>query len=281
MITLAAFGNYGRIGNQLFQYAALKRIALKNNYELRLPAAQTFEEYQRTSKGNCMAEFNVEYKPLLEEHIKIMEHRVYREPQGRGYISQVLNVPDNTNVIGYFQSEKYFQPIADSIKKELTFRDKSIIEKAKNFVEDVKVGENSVTSLHIRRGDYVKKADKYPFPGWQYYKKAISLIGGESKIIVVSDDIEWCQTHLQGKNITYSVFKNALEDLALMTVCDNNIIANSTFSWWGAWLNNNLTKKVIAPKKWFGSGFYIVRTPLKIKFPYTTKDLLPKAWIKI
>ena len=130
--------------------------------------------------------------------------------------------------------------------------------------------EGAMTSVHIRRGDYISSPHMTEFhtnlSETDYYQKAMEIIGGD--FMFISDDIEWCKENFKGDNIFYSPFTEELEDLCLMTYCTNNIIANSSFSWWGAYLG--FDGKVIAPNNWFGP-----------KGPKKTQDLIPNNWIKI
>ena len=104
----------------------------------------------------------------------------------------------------------------------------------------------------------------------EYYKNALDIIGGYENLYVFSDDINWCKTNLKFKNMVFVEGNDDVEDLWLMSLCDHNIIANSSFSWWGAWLNINPNKKVISPKRWFGE-----QTNL------SSDDIIPVSWTKI
>ena len=123
-------------------------------------------------------------------------------------------------------------------------------------------------SIHVRRGDYLGLNGHHPVCDLEYYNKSINLFDKNTKFLVFSDDIKWCQENFKGENFIFISGNRDFIDIWLMSLCQNNIIANSTFSWWGAWLNQNINKKVIAPSKWFG--------PLKIN--HNTQDLIPEAW---
>jgi hypothetical protein len=131
------------------------------------------------------------------------------------------------------------------------------------------IGSNTV-SMHIRRGDYVEANDFHPVQNIEYYEKALDMIGDYQKLLIFSDDIEWCKTNLQFRNINFCDGFSPIEDMMIMSRCSHNIIANSSFSWWAAQLNENEKKKVIAPTKWFGP-----------KLNLETKDIIPETWIKI
>ena len=127
-----------------------------------------------------------------------------------------------------------------------------------------------MTSIHVRRGDYVKHPNHHPVQTIEYYNKSVEMVGKDTTIVVFSDDIEWCKKNFNIDNIIYIEDEKDYIELYLMSLCDNNIISNSSFSWWGAWLNTNENKKVIAPNKWFGSAIN-----------ENTNDIIPKGWIKI
>ncbi len=174
----------------------------------------------------------------------------------------------------YYQNEKYFIDIAGEIKKEFTLKN-DFSEKAKEYLQRIE-NSNSV-SLHIRRGDYVenKKVNAYHgVCGLDYYNEAMRII--KEKInnpvfFVFSDDIAWAKENLKGTEFVFVSCPEIedVEELILMSKCKHNIIANSSFSWWGAWLNNNSEKIVIAPKKWFNNK--------KAK----QMDIVPSNWLRI
>ena len=127
--------------------------------------------------------------------------------------------------------------------------------------------ENTV-SLHVRRTDYVNLQNYHPIAAIQYYKDALDLIEHD-KVVVFSDDINWCKKNFKFNNMVFIEGNSNIEDLYLMSMCNNNVIANSSFSWWAAWLNKNEYKKIVAPKVWFGPA-----AP-------SDKDIIPDTWIKI
>jgi hypothetical protein len=110
-------------------------------------------------------------------------------------------------------------------------------------------------SIHVRRGNYVERQDFHPLQSIDYYKQAISIIGENTLFLIFSDDIEWCESNLDFiKNKIFISGNLDYQDLYLMSMCNHNIIANSSFSWWGAWLNNHKDKKIIYPSLWFNNG---------------------------
>jgi hypothetical protein len=172
---------------------------------------------------------------------------------------------DRLNLEGYFQCEKYIDEkhIKDCFSIEPLI-EKEIIERNSGLFEEH-------CSIHIRRDDYLKYPDIHPFLGEEYYRKAIDMMKerGYKKFLIFSDDLGWCKDHFKGNEFLFSDrnYKN-YEDLILMSMCSSHIIANSTFSWWGAWLRDT-EKTIIAPENWFG-----VKGPQKY-------DIVPKKWIQI
>ncbi|MCK4744844.1 alpha-1,2-fucosyltransferase, partial [Candidatus Parcubacteria bacterium] len=210
---------------------------------------------------------------FLEKLKPIRLRLVITKEQHSHFDSKILKLIGNIYLDGYWQSEKYFKNIENSIRKEFTLKNDLQL-KAKKLLRKIKNTES--ISIHIRRNDYISHKPANQYHGvchLSYYKKAINVIIkkiDDPHFFVFSDDIDWCKKNLKIKFPTIFVEGNKdYEDLILMSKCKHNIIANSTFSWWGAWLNNNPNKIVIAPKKWFR------------KKSINTKDLIPKTWIKI
>jgi hypothetical protein len=163
---------------------------------------------------------------------------------------------------GYFQSEKYF------IEYEKEIR--SLFSPPKEVIDylGIKYGDLGMyTSLHVRRGDYVNQQAYHPTCSIDYYMQAIEKIGAKD-ILIFSDDIAWCRSKFKGHNYTFVSGNLDYQDLYLMSMCKSNIIANSSFSWWGAWLGNNTA--VVAPANWFGSSI-----------AHSTEDLYPPSWVII
>jgi hypothetical protein len=249
MVTFSELGNFGRLGNQLFQIAATIGIAKRNNTEYYFPN-WAYSKFFST----CI--------PVRNE--KKNTHR-YSETSF-SYQDVVLNKDHDWDLYGYFQSERYFSHCSNAIRNYFTFR-KEIAETILFSYKDVLSTEN--VSVHIRRGDYLTKPDYHTNLSVEWYDKALSFFSPGITKIIFSDDIPWCKETLKWDNIIYTD-GNECEDILLMSLCMNNIIANSSFSWWGAWLNENESKKVIAPVKWFGPATSA-----------DTKDITPPTWIRI
>jgi hypothetical protein len=247
MICFSRIGKFGRLGNQLFQIAAAIGLAKTNNDSAK------FYKW----------EYSKYFKFPLDQSLNRSE--ITNTIHERGFNYSPLNYIRNSDLIGYFQSEKYFKNCKEDIRHYFTFSD-SLFNNTGSF-------ENSC-SIHVRRGDYVNLQDYHPFPGMDYYRNAIDYMknNGTDIFYLFSDDIEWCKEQFSYMDeIIYVEGNIDIKDLALMSICKNNIIANSSFSWWGAWLNKNDDKIVIAPSTWFGPS----------KRGVITEDLYCEGWIKM
>ena len=216
------------------------------------------------------------YFKYLIDVVRRKQKFVYKEPH-LNFDKNVFSLSDSSYLKGYWQTEKYF------IKNKVNIlRDLKIIshQNEKNKIISSKIANKTSVSLHIRRGDYISNSAYNSTHGTcslAYYTNAVNLlinkIGGNFKVFAFSDDPEWVSSNLKLPVGIYFVKNNSseynYEDLRLMSECDHNIIANSSFSWWGAWLNTNYNKIVITPSKWYGDK--------------STKndDITPSNWIKI
>lgn len=239
MITFSQLGKQGRLGNQLWQIAATVAAAKKynTNYE--------FPNWEYESFFNLHGCFN----PLLKIN------KVFQEPHF--HYSPIPYSGGDLDLSGYYQSYKYFEGFDSFIKNIFEF----------GFKVDRNLG---TTSLHIRRGDYVTIGNDFHTNQTEdYYRQAMELAPSE-KYMIFSDDIAWCKSKFIGPQFIFAQDNSPAVDLALMANCDHNIIANSSFSWWAAFLNKNVDKKIVSPKTWFGP-----------KLPHDTKDLRPESWIVI
>ena len=176
--------------------------------------------------------------------------------------------PDHVDIRGYFQTEKYFKHIEGEIREDFTFKDE-ILDPCKAMIS----GVDNPIALHVRRTDYVTNSANHPPCTLEYYEEALKHFGADRNVIVFSDDPAWCneQKLFAGERFLISENEDNRVDLCLMTLCSDFIIANSSFSWWGAWLANR--GKVIAPTRWFGSEGYTK--------DHNTKDVVPETWTRI
>ena len=271
MIGFNHLGVIGRLGNQMFQYATLRGIADEHGYEFTIPESDFQDEW------NDHQLFDAFKLPHLKNRGKVVDQ--YLQERQFNYDEKLFyQCPDDVSLHGYFQTERYFSNIADSIKEDFTFHDE-VIENCKEVIEDME----SPISLHVRRTDYVEKSQDHPPCSLDYYKEALTHFdsledesegrGGERQVIIFTDDIPWCKSQelFSGDRFLISETEDNVYDLCLMTMCKGHIIANSSFSWWGAWLADS--EKVIAPKRWFGTTGYTAKN--------NTEDIVPDRWIKI
>lgn len=254
-------GRHGRLGNQMFQYAALRGIAAHHNYEFLIPPSSAQNEW---IEHQLLEGFELFSLPKENIRYQNTQNRI-EEFQFHFDGNLYETCPDYVDLFGYFQTEKYFSRITDEIRKDFTFRSETL-GPAQEFRNSVSSGE--VISLHIRRGDYVNK----PWHGCcslSYYESALNQLNSELPVIIFTDDETWARNQelFDSDRFMISEDNDNLFDMCLMSLCDYHIIANSSFSWWGAWLANS--HQVFAPKRWFGP-------PLSEQ--NDTRDLIPESW---
>ncbi len=292
----------GALGNQMFQYAAGRRLANKHGTELKLDITGYDHQAVIDTKRKFMLNvFNISAKFASDREIirlkgkrgSFLERVAYlRLPilPNRGhyffeksphvFYNEVLKLPDNAYLEGWFQMEKYFEDIADDIRKEFTYKRMPAGRNKKTLAHIYSV--NSV-SIHVRRGDYVTNpfANKeHGVLSSQYFLSAIKLIHKKTShptLFVFAEfpeDFHWIKENIAPKGtkmvfVTGNDTWHGHEDLRLMAACKHNIIANSSFSWWAAWLNSNKKKLVLTPKKWFNDP------------NIDTSNRIPKGWQRI
>jgi len=244
MITFQHLGKYGRLGNQMFQYATLYSLGKTLNYAIGVP-------YKARSSNDkldfCLADG---FEINASDSSNAFSTSVYVEPHFN-YDPNILNIPDGCDIRGYFQSEKYFKSHKNDLKNK-EFKFKTDIE---NKVKSLFDGNDSeLISVHIRLGDYVHIQDCHPICSIEYYKEALSQLPKDCQVILFSDDYPKALEMFKsfGINVMLTGGNDKFVDMCMMTKCDYHVIANSSFSWWGAWLSNS--KKIIAPKIWFGNS---------------------------
>jgi hypothetical protein len=235
----------GGLGNLLFQIATAYSVSLRDNKILICDTSDMMVPH----KPYTFYLSNIFRKVKFSDNMTDLN---YIGEQGFHY-SPIPSLQGNVKLVGYFQSEKYFINHREQI---LNLFD--IDEETKSNLT-IKFGEflsKETCSIHVRRGDYLGLQNHHPVQSIDYYQESVKIIGEDKHFMVFSDDIKWCEENLVFlKNKTFISGNFDYEDLYLMSMCKHNIIANSSFSWWGAWLNQNPNKKVIAPKIWFGN-FY-------------------------
>ncbi len=288
----------GGLGNQMFQYALGRRLAYKHRTSLKLDLTwfqtQTLRSYQLdTLKISAEIASSEATEKLTRTNWGGLKGSVYRAVQRRlPYYRQrivreqtplfdpriVKNVPRNSYLVGYWQSENYFTPIAPLLRQEFTLKE-SLSPEGQVWRE--KISNQLSVSLHVRRGDYIyhpqtNRRGTHGVCSQSYYAEAIHYIRSiypDATIFVFSDDIEWARQNLvHNAPIEFVEIKEKnrdQEELELMSLCDHHIIANSSYSWWGAWLGTYPEKIVIAPQNWFND------------LSRNTIDLIPDTWIRL
>jgi hypothetical protein len=254
MLTFNKLGHYGRLGNQMFQYASLMGIATNRGFDFGI------KHLNRHESVVCNPLVGPEQLDLFDafdnltakDSLGILrQFDIAREPSHEFNEAFFNEIPDGCDLVGYFQTEKYFKNCEEQVRKEFTFKDE-IVSKSKEVMGGLEAKDRPTVSLHIRRGDYTKIQDFHPLCTVGYYLDALAIVGDEYYPVVFSDDIEWCKNNLCLDEAFYSVGNNQYVDMCAMSMCDSNVIANSSYSWWSAWLNGNKDKTVVAPDKWFG-----------------------------
>jgi hypothetical protein len=247
MLSFNNLGNLGRLANQMFQYASLKGISKNRGYDFVIPPKEFFG---RTDKNVRQEKYNLYDIFKLEEknNVGLHQNAILQERMHEFDKELFLNCPDNVDLFGYFQSEKYFKHIENEIREDFTF-DKILMYDCKQTSSKF-IGDVDSISLHIRRGDYMANPN-HPVQPLSYYEQALENLPKDAPVLVFSDDPLWCQDQeLFAPDRFFISQGNAADvDMCLMSLCSWHIIANSSFSWWGAWLANS--KKVFAPKNWF------------------------------
>ncbi|MFZ2150098.1 MAG: alpha-1,2-fucosyltransferase [Minisyncoccia bacterium] len=274
----------GGLGNQMFQYALGRALSIKNNTTLGLDIG--FYDMNLNPKRQYDLEvFNIAGKVLEQKEIPFLYRFCHKskildkitrygfKEKSFDFDPQIFCRGSSLYIDGYWQSPKYFEDFEDEIRKDFTLKNPPVqnIEDLAKEIEHI----NSVC-VHVRRGDYVGNKN-HEIVDNEYYIKGIEYIKNHAsvdKIYVFSDDIEWCKNSLKFEFSTVfvdSVYAGEKGEghMFLMSKCKNFIIANSSFSWWAAWLSNNKEKIVICPKQWF---------PDKSIY---TNDLIPKEWVRI
>ncbi len=287
----------GGLGNQMFQYAVAKVIAEKHRVPVKMDLRGLYAGEDIRTKYE-LGIFGIpeqqaerkEYFPffrqtrfgshwLWEIEKKIRKIKAVRGPNFE-YLPEIIQQSTpNMYLAGLFQSEKYFAHRTDLILNLYRF---PVLNEEKNKQIAAEIKSTNSISIHIRRGEFAndpKFRKLIGTPPLEYYYNAVDYIARRIKspvFFVFSDDPKWVKQNFQIKHffkvIDWNTGEKHWRDMQLMSLCKHNIIANSTFSWWGAWLNQNPDKIVIAPKRWFWGEW---------DKHYNTKDLIPERWVKL
>jgi hypothetical protein len=291
----------GGLGNQMFQYAAAKSLALKHNAPVYLDLS-FLKENKESNTDFTARDFQLD---VFKLNSHFADSRLTNKIFNKGFLNKIsskfdknkatiymeqsfafnqdwVNLKPPVYLSGYFQSEKYFSKTGNEVRTDFQFKYPVADEQNAELLNAI-VDSNAV-ALHIRRGDFISKKSTHDFHGVcsiDYYNEAIAKLKGQLqdlKIFVFADDLEWANEHIVKPHGNYAMLasfnsnpENSWKDMFLMSKCRHHIIANSSFSWWGAWLAYHPGQVVIAPKKWFNNAPEF----------YNTKDLLPGNWITI
>jgi len=287
----------GGLGNQLFQYAAGRRLSIFHRTPIKLDI-RTFDHHKL--RHYSLAAFKIEEvfatpaeiaeaqgvsffgKPSgsILRLIRRLKGRRHWSVVGEAYLGPynpgILNTTKDVYLDGYWQNEKYFKDIEDVIRREFAVRNESSSESERTASQ---ILNTDSVSIHVRRADYVSDPATHETHGvceLEYYQKCVDLIEerlAHPSFFVFSDDLTWCRENLRfHHSTTFDTSQSATgahEDLRLMSLCKHNIIANSSFSWWAAWLNANKDKMILAPRRWLKD------------MRYDTRDIIPENWIKV
>lgn len=278
---------YGGLGNQMFQYACGRALALRHGSGFRIDnrdfsagPGQTFG----LQHFNIVRDTGVDEKlpPRKQQRLRYLKWRYLNRPpkfireSGTAFHPSIVDLKGSCVLHGYWQSERYFEDFADQIRTELSIATPPSDTNRQMLAE---IANLPTVSVHIRRGDYISNPKALKFHGTcsqDYYSKAARHIADNMSVepifFVFSDEPEWARDHLglpfETRIVDHNDSLNNYEDMRLMASCNHNIIANSSFSWWGAWLNPSLEKIVVAPANWV--------TDAADENPHIT----PKSWLR-
>jgi hypothetical protein len=264
VVTYPALGSNGRLGNQLFQIAATIGIARRNDCDALFPPWS----YAAVFAG-----------PVPQWTAAAPTAGSYRE---QAFSYRDVHVTESTELRGYFQSEKYFAHCAEEIRRILA--PSAAVAQIVNGYWTPFAGRPTV-SVHVRRTDYLGLDVLANLASTGYYERAIGMCHPDTVFLVFSDDIPWCQEHFRDSRFVFIQGFGEVIDLFLMSRCKGHIIANSSFSWWGAWLDGRTDKQVIAPARWFAGPVADASLPFRPGPPHAgyhdPSDLIPAGWTSI
>lgn len=290
----------GGLGNQLFQYATAKQLALKHNVVLKLDPSfendklrnyklQFFNIKEQIATNDEIQDLTISFKKYNKLKHKIQRKLQLLKPYYKRKIYKyklwvndlgILKASKNIYLDGYWGNELFFKDIRKELLGILEIKNDFIKNDFLKLKDEIK-NVNSI-SVHIRRGDYAKNPKTLKFFGLmpvEYYQKSIDYMNKEHEnniFYVFSDDIDYVKQNFTFNSDVKFIENKNLQDyheLKLMSFCKHNVIANSTFSWWAAWLNENSEKTVIAPKKWYNNK--------KAQDYYEKYSFVPENWIKL
>jgi hypothetical protein len=293
---------FAGLGNQQFQYAFAKSIALKYNKQLILDCSYYLHRYHPVKEQGYPYPYKLDHFAIPEIktdgflrdiigiiNLRGISRRIYKLIVNKNWLfnfmpilvdqskvaESILSGTRSIILCDYFQKNSNFECYAEEIKKYLTYQGE-LTESNRLYLEQIKSSKNSV-SLHIRRKDYVEKSNvqnNFFYTSLEYYENSLSLLNEIEKIdklFIFSDDIQWVKDNIILNYETVYIDNDGpdYQHQFLMSQCKNNVITNSTFSWWAAWLNGNKSKKICVPERWFADD--------------TRADdiYIPEGWIKV
>lgn len=253
----------GGLGNFLFQIATAFSYSVKHNKKLLLNINDVYIVHNNINNytDNLFSKINfLNYTPSYESNYNELSFEY----------NEIPYFDDSLCLDGYFQSEKYFLDNREKILDLFDFGEKTKKKIKEKYYDII---DKNTCSVHFRRGDYLNFPDIHPTLPMEYYIKSFEKFNEDTIFLIFSDDINWCKENLitLNKKLVFIENNSDFEDLYLMSCCKNNIICNSTFSWWGAWLNINPYRRVIIPSTWFGNKL----------IHYNINDLICENWEKI
>jgi hypothetical protein len=282
---------YGGMGNQMFQYAFGRMLSIKHNTKFKIYFDDCGFGWAEHSKYLALNKFNIqaEIATVRERAQFICDsgniaikalHKIKRTIKGLNYIGDAAKVheyhynalvaPDNSYTDGFWQSEIYFKDIEAIIRNDFSIKI-PLSDYAKSIEQQI-ISSNAV-GIHVRRGDYLQQTQTYVICGTDYYRNALNVIKSKVEdisIFIFSNDAEWVKENLKFNFPTVVVEgTEPYEDMHLMSCCKHNISSNSTFGWWGAWLNPDKDKVVILPERWLTDS------------TINTDHYTPKGWLRI
>lgn len=277
-------GKNGRMGNQMFQYAALVGIAKQCGFDFRIPDHSNASYFNRKVGANIITEYH-ELQHCFEmlhcgDRYGLIDGDEIELHDSHEFCEELFKeCPNHVTLNGYFQSEKYFKNAEKLVRLDFRFKEHIIKEVEKHYSEYLKDKPVSILVRDFNPDyDYPNCENNHINIPSEFYEKSIDILGRDRMYIVCSNNIELTkkQEVFQGDNFIFNevvptdIYKGHF-DLCLMSMCQDFIISNSTFAWWGAWLGNGIGKRVLIPTPWYGPGLSHINTD----------DLYPDEWEKI
>ncbi len=295
---------YEGLGNQLFQYAMGRAVAERHRTGLRVDASWFESDQGGATRGSAkrqykLGAFHIEAPPAsrrelaycrgtsstlsraVDKVLRLGRRELAQQvvENGMWYQPELADTGPNAYLVGFWQCERYFAPVAQVLRREFRLRETPDVAAARAQAAAWRAdGGAPLVAVHVRRGDLVpfmrdgKEVKNHgPPTSAAFVRAAMRLYPAGSRFVVVTDpaDRPWCERHVVGDDVVYYRGPTDLADFAMLQACDHNVIANSTFSWWAAWLNPNPAKRVVVPTPWFWPDGPAWRT---------SNDLVPEHW---